>query len=254
MNNSNSPRHDERPVVSVSEYAHREVPKVRKISVLWLILNSIFIFIFNVFFFLLGESPHYTSVWMSYGFIHFAYFILIATPILTRKSKKSTILGLALHSISAGYFIVALIAGVVFILISSESYTAALLVQLSMAGVYGITLVFHMIANEHTIDAEEKRQSQIDFVKNATLYLKRILDNVKEKEPKKKVEKVYDAINSSPVKSHPNLEQMERRILTMIDELDSAVSNSEQQAIISTAEALLTAVNERNSRLKNYAK
>ncbi|MCL2216803.1 MAG: hypothetical protein FWB91_07250 [Defluviitaleaceae bacterium] len=255
MNNSNSPKNEERAEIRVSEIGLREAPpKVGKVSVLWLILNLIFLFIFNVFFFLLGERPHYMSVWMSYVFIHFAYFMLIATPILTRKGKNSKLFGPALYSISAAYFFVAFVAGVVFVLIASDSYTTALLVQLSIAGIYGVILIFHMIANEHTADAEEQRQYQVDYVKNATFHLKRILDKVKDKEAKKKVEKAFDAVNSSPVKSHPNVGQIERRILTLIDELDDAVSESDKQTLIAKADYLLTAVNDRNSHLKNLAK
>jgi len=255
MNNSNSPRAEERTEIRVAEFAPREAPpKISKVSGLWLVLNLIFLFIFNIFFFLLGERPHYMSVWMSYAFIHFAYFMLIATPVLTRKGKNSKLFGWALYSISAAYFLIALVAGVVFILIASDGYTVALLVQLSIASLYGIMLIFHMIANEHTADAEEKRQPQIDYVKNATFQLKRVLDKVKDKEAKKKVEKAFDVVNSSPVKSHPNVGQIERRILTLIDELDDAVLESDKQALISKAEYLLTAANDRNSQLKNYAR
>ena len=106
-----------------------------------------------------------------------------------------------------------LVTGTIFILISPDSCKAALLVQLCIAGPYGISLISNMIANEHTADAEEKRQYQIDYVKNASAELKSLLDSISDKEAKKEVERVYDALYSSPVKSHPSLAQTESQVL-----------------------------------------
>jgi len=253
MNNSDFPRSERGSDIYEARPRHTP-PKAAKVSILWLLLNLIFLIIFNVFFFMLGNPPHNFSVWLSYGFIHIAYILLVATPILTRKGKSSSVFGFALYSISAAYFIVALVVGIVFILLALESNNVAFLVQLSIAAIYSIVLIANMIANERTADTEEERQYQIDYVKNATVQLKLILDRVKDKESKKKVEKAYDAVNSSPVKSHPNLEQMELRILTLIDELDAFVASGDKQSIVSTADSLFSAVNERNSRLKNYAR
>jgi hypothetical protein len=223
---------------------------MKKINVLWLILNLIFLIIFNAFFFVLGGVGHNVSVWMSYVFIHFAYLMLLLTSRLIRKGKSSAIFGFSLYSISAGYFLVEFVTGIIFILLSPESYKVAFLIQLCIAGLYVVALISSMIANEHTADAEEKRQYQIEYVKDASAKIKSIAGRINDKGTKKKVEKVYDAIHSSPVKSHPNLAQMESRILLSINKLDDAVSGENKESIISLADSLLAAINERNSRLK----
>ncbi|MDR2590240.1 MAG: hypothetical protein LBC71_04545 [Oscillospiraceae bacterium] len=219
--------------------------------ILWIILNSIFLAIFNTFFFLLGGSEHNVSVWISYGFIHFAYFMLVITPFITRKSKRTAVLGLSIYSISVGYFIIQLVIGVILILIAPEDYKATLLIQLTIAGLYGTILVLTLIANEHTANAEKIRQYEIAYVKDASAKLKSVLDNIKEKDIKKKVEKVYDAIYSSPVKSHPSLAQLENSILNSIDELKDALFEKNNDKTTSLSETLLSAINERNQRLKN---
>jgi hypothetical protein len=224
---------------------------VTKVSVLWIILDLIFLVIFNVLFFILGGVEHNVSVWMSYGFIHFAYLMLLLTPKLFRRGEKSSaVFGFSLYSVSAAYFLVEFVTGITFILVSLESYKPALLVQLCLAGLYGIILISNIIANEHTADAEEKRQYQIAYIKDASTKLKLLLENISDKEIKKKVERVYDAIYSSPVKSHPNLAQMENSILQSINEIEDAVSAGNKDAMISLANSLLGAVNERNMRLK----
>ncbi len=223
---------------------------MKKTNVLWIILDLIFLIIFNALFFVLGGTEHNVSVWMSYGFIHFAYFMLLLTLVLIRKGKSVAVFGFSLYSISTAYFFIELVTGIIFILVSPESYTAALLVQLCIAGLYGIMLISNMIANERTADAEEKRHYQIAYVKDASAKLKGLLESISDKEAKKKVERVYDAVYSSPIKSHPNLAQMENRILQSINELEDEVSAGNKGNIISLANSLLAAGNERNMRLK----
>ncbi|MDR2570039.1 MAG: hypothetical protein LBD23_07045 [Oscillospiraceae bacterium] len=217
---------------------------------LWIVLDLIFLVIFNTFFFLLGGTEHNISVWISYGFIHFAYLMLLLTPALISKGKSGAVFGFAIYAVSSPYFILAFVVGVIFVLIAPESYTAALLVQLSIAGLYGIALIANLLANEHTANKEESRQQQIDYVKNASIKLKALLERVSDKEAKKKIEKVYDVLYSSPVKSHEDLAHIESRILQSIYELENEINSGNKENIVSSANSLLSAVNERNMRLK----
>jgi hypothetical protein len=225
---------------------------MKKTNILWIIMDLIFLIIFNAVFFVAGGINHNASVWISYGFIHFAYLMLLLTPKLIQEGKSAAVFGFSLYSISSVYFLIEFLTGVIFILISPESFKVAFLVQLCIAGLYGIMLISHMIANVHTADSEEKRQQEISYVKDASVKLKGLLESVTDKETKKKVEKIYDTLYSSPVKSHPNLTQMENRILISIDELGNAISAGNKENIMSLADSLLSAINERNIRLKTF--
>jgi len=224
---------------------------MEKKTSLWIILDLIFLVVFNAFFFVLGGVDHSVSVWMSYGFIHFAYLMLVLTPRLTRRSKSAAVFGLSLYSISSVYFFVALVTGVVFILAAPDGYNAVLLVHLLIAGLYGVFLISNLIANENTANAEEKRQNDIAYVKNASVKLKGMLDRVEDKEIRKKVERVFDAVNSSPVKTHSDLARVENDILHSIYELEDEITLGDNEKIVSIASSLLIAVNERNVRLKS---
>jgi len=224
---------------------------MKKKNILWIILNSIFLAVFNAVFFTLSDgSDHKASVWISYGFIHIAYLMLLLTPKLIRSSKSAAVFGFTLYSISATYFLIEFVTGLTFILISPESYKATFITQLCLAGLYGIMLVSHLLSNEYTADTEEKRQVQIAYVKNASVKLKSLLEIVGDKEAKKKVERVYDAISTSPVKSHPNLAQTENRILQSVNDLERAIVEGDKEGIVSVANSLLLSVNERNNLLK----
>jgi len=221
---------------------------MKKINALWIVLNSIFLIVFNALFFVLGGTDHNASVWLSYGFIHFAYMMLLVTPKLI--SGSAAVLGFSIFSISTTYFLIEFVTGMIFILLSLEGYKVALLVQLCIAGLYGIILVSNMIANERTAEAEEKRQPRITYIKDASAKLKDLLEGIGDKEVRKKVERVYDALYSSPVKSHPDLAKMENNILMSIKELETLLLAGEKNGVIPLANSLLVEVNKRNSRLK----
>ena len=224
---------------------------MKKTNTMWWILNFVFPIIFNVVFFVASGFDQKASVWISYGFIHFAYILLLLTPYFIHKGKSAVVFGFSIYAVSATYFLLELVVGVVFMLISPDSYKATLLVQLFFAGLYGIVITSNMIANKHTSDAEEKRQYQIDYIKKASANLKGLLERTTDKEAKKNVERVYDAIYSSPVESHPGLAQMESQILKLINDLTGAVSSGNKEKIISLSGSLLIAVDERNQQLKN---
>ena len=220
--------------------------------VLRVILKSIFLVVFNACFFVLGGTEHNASVWISYGFIHFAYFMLLLMPKLVPGGQNKRIFKMTIYAISLVYFLVEFVTGIIIILIAPEGYKIPFLFQLCIAGLYGTVLTLHMIANEWTADAEQKRQSQISYIKDASMNVKSLLDGISDKETKRKVERVYDALSASPVKSHPDLEAEENRILRSIRELADVVSAENKDSIITLASSLEVAINERNRRLATY--
>ena len=223
-----------------------------KTSLPKIILRLIFPIIFNAIFFVVGGIEHHVSVWISYGFVHWAYALLLLTPSLVHRGKSAAVFGFALYTLSYIYFFAELFVGVVFILIATDGFRVAFWVQLIMAGIHGVMLVAHIIANEKTADAEERRQVQIDFIKDATIQLKLVLDRIQDKSALRKAERAYDALRSSAVKSCPELTQMENRILVLIDTIGQAASAGNNDTIIRLADSLLNAVNERNMRLRQY--
>ena len=223
---------------------------MKKNNRLWIILNLIFLVIFNAAFFVLGGFKNNASVWISYGFIHLSYFLLLLTPFFIHKSKSEAVFGFSLYLVSSIYFIVELFLGSTYILIEPNSFKLVFVTQLCIAGLYGIILVSNLIANQHTAGEEEKRGRQIAYVKDASAKLKSISEKMGNKETRKSIEKVYDTINSSPVKSYPELAQIEIYILQLINDLEEQINAENQEKLVSLANTLLLAVNERNTQIK----
>lgn len=223
---------------------------MNKKRTLWILLDLIFLIVFNVVFFVAGGTEHPASVWISYGFIHFAYIMLLITPFLIRKSTNTAVLGFPLYSISSMYFIVDFMVGLVFIFAHPESYRAALIVQVIIAGIYAVMLISHMIANESTADSIERHEMELRYVKDASSKLKGIMDSISDKQLRKKVEKLYDLLHSSPAKSNNSVRDYELTVLELIDALEGSIDRNDIQA----AEAIISKIernaNERNRYLK----
>lgn len=223
---------------------------MNKKSILWIILDLIFLAVFNTVFFVMTGFQHPASVWISYGFIHFAYLMVIVTPFLIRKSSSAAVFGFSLYSISSTYFLVEFITGLIFIILKSESYKIALVVQIVIAGIYGILLISHLIANENTADSIERHENEADYLKTAASRVKALLGKVKDKKANKEIEKAYDLLHSSPSKSNSTVRYLEADVVNQISDLEEAVQAGETELIIATANEIILTMEERNRKLR----
>lgn len=221
-----------------------------KKTILTILLDLVFVVIFNAVFFMAGGTGHPASVWLSYAFIHFAYLMVILTPLLVRNSSSAAVFGFALGSISSVYFMLELIVGIIFILVKPEKINVPFIVQIIIFGFYAIMLLTHMLANENTADSIQRHETELRFVKESSAKLKFLMDNTNDPKMKKTVEKVYDTIHASQVKSNIAVRGIELEILKMIETLICQVQKSSNDEAQNTASKILRATNERNTQLR----
>ena len=223
---------------------------MNKKNFLWVILDLIFLVIFNVVFFVISGTEHPASVWISYGFIHLAYIMLLITPKLIRKSSSSSVFGFSLYTISSTYFLVEFIIGVIFIFAKPESYKVSLVVQIIAFGIYAAMLISHMIANEYTADNIERHELELQYVKNCSAQIKGIMNQVEDKNIKKKVEKAYDTLHSSPVRSNNTARDYELTVMDLIEVLEQNIERNDLIAASTTLDKILKNADERNRRVR----
>lgn len=223
---------------------------MNKKNFLWVILDLIFLVIFNVVFFVISGTEHPASVWISYGFIHLAYIMLLITPKLIRKSSSSSVFGFSLYSISSTYFLVEFIIGVIFIFAKPESYKVSLVVQIITFGIYAAMIISHIIANEYTADNIEHHELELQYVKNCSAQLKGIMNQVEDKNIKKKVEKAYDTLHSSPVRSNNTARDYELTVMDLIEVLEQNIERNDLIAASTTLDKILKNADERNRRVR----
>lgn len=223
---------------------------MNKKSVLFMLLDLVFLAVFNVVFFVVGGVEHVASVWISYGFIHFAYIMVLVSSIMTRKSSCSAVLGMPLYAISAAYFFIAFIAGLIFVLVASVSYKASLVVQVIIAGIYAVILLTNLIANEYTADNVARHETEVAYIKNIAAELKALVGKASDKQANKEIEKAYDAVHASPAKSSIAVDEIEKRIDCVVFELRNAVKQDDTAQIAVIAQEIVELTEERNRKLK----
>lgn len=222
---------------------------MKKNSVLKILLELVFVIIFNVIFFLFGGTNHELSVWISYGFIMLSYLMVILTQFMIRPSK-SAVLGLSIYSISTTYFILEFVVGLIFVFMKSESWKVPLAVQLVLFGIYLISLISNIKANENTINNMERQAEEVSYIKNASSKVKLLVGKLDDKRANKTVEHVYDILHASPTRSNSNVFGLENSILGLINSLQDAVYANNIEEVYSIANNIEQALEERNRKLQ----
>lgn len=222
---------------------------MNKKSILYILLDLVFLAVFNTVFFVIGGTKHPASVWISYGFIHFAYLMTLATPFLIKKGGGAVV-GVSIYSISTIYFFAEFVVGLIFILFGSESYKAALVVQVIIAGIYAITLISNMIANEYTTDRAREHEDRTVNIKNAASRVKALIGKSSDKKVNREIEKAYDLLHSSPSRSNVAVKLLEEEIVDKVTELENAAAANDDAEIVRIAGEIVAKTEERNRKLK----
>ncbi len=221
-----------------------------KKTVLWILLDLIFLIVFNTVFFVAGGTEHPASVWISYGFIHFSYIMVILTPFLIRKSSSAAVFGFSLYSISSAYFMIEFVVGLIFVLLRLESYKPALIVQIIIAGLYAIMLISNLLANESTADSIEKHEAEVDYIKTTSAKVKGLMDRMSDKKANKQIEKLYDMLHASPAKSSPAVKDIEIEIADRVEGLEVKVRKDLAEDVIKICDEIISLAEERNRTLQ----
>lgn len=207
--------------------------------------NLIFVIVFNVIFFVVCGVDNTASVWISYAAIHIAYIALIVSPKL-RSDHEHPLLTDTTVIISIVYFIIELIAGIVFISLQDNYFVIAISVQLSLLGVYGIILIINVFANRTTTHNLAIHSSEVGFIKNNCAVLELIMkDNVNDS-VKPEIEKLYYLIHSSPAHSSPAVKEIEADISSNILELKAMLLESRYEDAKRLIEKVRLSMEERN--------
>ena len=224
--------------------------EMKKSKVLGSLIHLIVIALFNALYFGIGGVDHPASAWISYGFIHFSYVMVIITPYITQKGKDRATYAASMYTITSAYFAIELIVGAIIIIVAPEGHKFSLFSQLIMAAIYLIILFGNMIADEHTAKSVEKHEAELIYVKESCSMLKAIMSDISDEQLYRKIEKAYDLIQSSPVKSATNVLSIESQVISEIDNLGLAVRNGDATAISASADKIARLANERNRLLR----
>ena len=213
---------------------------------LTIILDLIFIIVFNIVFFVSGGFDRPLSVWIAYIFIHLAYIMVLITPLFAKKSSVSAIFNFSLYYVSTIYFVIEFIVGLIFIISVPDSYVASLVVQLILLGLYGGVLIANLLANDTTAENVARDEAEIAYIKSVSSQIKMLMAKTSDKKAQKEIEALYDLVHTSPSRSCGEAKPIEAQMQVKYYELEGAVKSDDTDTILAKTKDFVALVEERN--------
>lgn len=225
-----------------------------KQRILSVILGLIFLVLFNVLFFVLVGANRNAAIWLSYGFIHVAYFFVLISPLLKINTQTDPALNYAIYSQSFTYFVVEIVVAIGFIIYAvnaqSENIAWPLVIQSILFATFLFILVSNMMANETTLKNEEQRFIEIQNFDETVENIRKLeLENIAP-ETKAIIRDCYSELRYGPVRTHPSVAAIENDIANNICLLQKALGNNDKDGQVKIANELLRKIQERNRILK----
>ena len=209
-----------------------------------------FLVVFNTLFFLLCGTDNPTSVWVSYAYIHVAYFTILFLPVLKTKGDASYYLSSVLYGQAITYFILELIAGVVFIIYRMESPVWSLVVQTALWLIFVVLILGNAWANQATAQSLEKRKQDIDAYQSMRMSLKRLMAKTDKPELKRLIADCSDKLEASSSRQTQESEKIDIEIEQAIASLRQSITESNVEESTSLARQLAGLIEERKTILK----
>lgn len=221
-----------------------------KTTLIRIVFTLVFLVVFNTLFFLLSGTDNPTSVWVSYAYIHVAYFTILFLPILKTKGDASYYLSSVLYGQAITYFILELIAGVVFIIYRMESPVWSLVVQTALWLIFVVLILGNAWANQATAQSLEKRKQDIDAYQSMRMSLKRLMAKTDKPELKRLIADCSDKLEASSSRQTQESEKIDIEIEQAIASLRQSITDGDVEESTSLARQLAGLIEERKTILK----
>lgn len=221
-----------------------------KTTLIRIVFTLVFLVVFNTLFFLLSGTDNPTSVWVSYAYIHVAYFTILFLPVLKTKGDASYYLSSVLYGQAITYFILELIAGVVFIIYRMESPVWSLVVQTALWLIFVVLILGNAWANQATAQSLEKRKQDIDAYQSMRMSLKRLMAKTDKPELKRLIADCSDKLEASASRQTQESEKIDIEIEQAIASLRQSITGDDVEESTSLARQLVGLIEERKTILK----
>lgn len=221
-----------------------------KTTLIRIVFTLVFLVVFNTLFFLLSGTNNPTSVWVSYAYIHVAYFTILFLPVLKTKGDASYYLSSVLYGQAITYFLLELIAGVVFIIYRMESPVWSLVVQTALWLIFVVLILGNAWANQATAQSLEKRKQDIDAYQSMRMSLKRLMAKTDKPDLKRLIADCSDKLEASSSRQTQESEKIDIEIEQTIASLRQSITGDDVEESTSLARQLAGLIEERKTILK----
>ena len=226
-----------------------------KTNIYKIIIGLLFLIVFNLLFFILGGTSHSTSEWISYGFIHGAYVLLLATPLFNGKNKAGeTVMIASLYLRALIYFVIELIVGLVFIEFNTENYFWPTMVQGLILFVFLLFQFMGVVANKASSMSLSQQKSEKDRIQQLSEKLRSAIFEVNDPKLRKDIERCYESLRNSTIQSRPDATDTELNLENAVYSLCQSVNSGDVELVKDNLKRLQTSIRDRNnnvSRIKD---
>jgi len=210
--------------------------------------------LFNLLFFAIGDISEFTvSVWISYAFIQFAFLVWIATPFAISSKKDFARQSNVTYWFTLSYFSLAFLTGLVFIFTAPESeggIKASWIIQVVWIGLFIIAFVPTLMANSHTNKELARQGTEARFLQDASSRIKLLSDRATDGRIITELNLLSSLISASPIKSSPEVKEIEIQMCIQISELEEAVDANDSEKVQALCKKITRGVKERNRILQ----
>ncbi|MEO3945884.1 hypothetical protein [Gorillibacterium sp. CAU 1737] len=220
----------------------------KKQNQLWLAFFLVFVVVFNTIVFLV-RTEYTSAFWVSYAAIHVAYFLFFLSSSSLPKVKNALVFGYPLVALSAAYFVCSFLVGMAFMYWDEATFNASFIPQLILAAIYALLVIPQLFFTEASIARQQENRTSVDYIRMHAQEILALMNQVKERAFQKKLEKVYDAFQSSQLKTHPSLFGVEDAIAQSVQRLKETIREEGYQEAERQIEDLLALIAERNAKL-----
>ena len=213
-------------------------------------IKLILLAVFNVSFFTITKAECTFSMWISYGFIHFAFLMFFLSPLFTRKSRNSRHVAIeSIALVTAIYFVATLLVGL-FFLLNPLLVLFQYSVEAFITGIYLIILLITIVVNNRIADNDNTADTEKQLLNN--IYVK--AEFLKTKSGDAHVITELNALQEdsrySPTKSSPAVKEYEEQILSNLDEITRDIEKEEPEGMLSKIKNCRDLLKQRNLMLK----
>ncbi len=221
-----------------------------KILIATIVLDLVFIVVFNLCFFLIAGTIHTESTWVAYAFIHVSYLSLILIPLLKTKTMGSHIYQMTYYVVGGIYFIASFVANIVFLCLELIDIVPSITTNVVLFGLYLILFITFYIFNEKSAEQERIDHKEARVVKNYAGRIARLIEVVEDRDVKRKLQNIHDEIHSLPSMETLGTKTYDSKIDASIDELMLAVSEQNNDEIVKLCKKIHLLLVERDAYRK----
>lgn len=213
-------------------------------------LSLLVIGIYNLVFFLKDVPDMSTSLWVSYGFVHLAFIMVIVSIILPSQSKERETYTATNVMVSSIYYFVEMAFSIVILFMQLDMFKLTLVIHCILFAAFLFVWVPGLFTQKLSDELDLQRVHGENYVKQCGDIIQTTLSVCTDRDAVKKLERLYGIVKASPVKGNDSTSQLENTILNELTNLLSGVKSLPQQEVFENIEQLVRMVESRNRMLK----